>query len=734
MGGIGKTTLAQVVYNNDQVKQKFDLRAWVCVSEEFDVPKITNNIIESVTSHACDMKDLNLLQLDLKEMLCGKKFLIVLDDIWNENYLEWDLLRRPFLSGTKGSKILVTTRSEKVASVVRTLSSYHAGQLSDDDCWLIFAKHACLYMDSVVDSNLESLGRDIVNKCKGLPLVAKTLGGLLRFKRDIRDWNMILKSEMWDLSEEESEILPALRISYHYLSPQLKQCFVYCSMFPKDYEFEKGELILWSMAEGFLETSMKGKTLEEVGEEYLHDLVSRSFFQPLLQLQSGKGNEITDMTRHVFCGEGDFSSISKAKPLRTILVRKECGGFVPSNRFSKLKCLRVLSLYNVLSGALPDSINKLIHWRYLNLSRTSIKKLPDNLCLLYNQQMLIVRGCDGLTKLPNDMKKLVSLRYLDASHSQLQAMPRGIGELKKLHFLSDFVLNRVEGARIKELDGLQNLSSSLTIMNLQHVSNGEEASGTRLVDKRSIEILSLTWNDAGDIARSRETLDNLQPHVNLKCLHIYGYNATAFSNWLGCPLYCKMVRLILYDCFNCSLLPPLGQLPSLQTLQIEGFDALVKISPEFYKRNDDTFLATPFPSLEILEFREMPVLQEWGSLCPINAFPKLKHLTLKDCPRLSDHLPSYLPDLATLRIDGCDHLAASIPRARSIYISGCKNMDFLGQHHFELVESIIITNSSETLSCLSSHNIPNLQQLIMTGCKNLKSVVFTRVACLHLKH
>ncbi|XP_028755819.1 putative disease resistance RPP13-like protein 1 [Neltuma alba] len=644
MGGIGKTTLAQVVYNNDQVKQKFDLRVWVCVSEEFDVPKITNNIIESVTSHACDMKDLNLLQLDLKEKLSGKKFLIVLDDIWNENYLDWDLLRRPFLSGTKGSKILVTTRSEKVASVVRTLSSYHVGQLSDDDCWLIFAKHACLYMDSVADSNLESLGRDIVNKCKGLPLVSKTLGGLLRFKRDIRDWNIILKSEMWDLSEEESEILPALRISYHYLSPQLKQCFVYCSMFPRDYEFEKEELILWWMAEGFLETSMKGKTLEEVGEEYLHDLVSRSFFQPLVMYKSNrffvmhdlihdlatsearkfysyscrssKGNEITDMTRHVFCGDGDFSSISKAKSLRTILVRKECGGFLPSNRFSKLKCLRVLSLYNVVSGALPDSINKLIHLRYLNLSRTSIKKLPDNLCLLYNLQMLIVRDCDGLTKLPNDMKKLVSLRYLDASHSRLQAMPRGIGELKKLHFLSDFVLNRVEGASIRELGELQNLSSSLTIKNLQHVSNGGEALETRLADKLSIETLSLTWNDAGDIVNSRDILDNLQPHVNLKCLHIYGYNATAFSNWLGCPLYCKMVQLVLYDCFNCSLLPPLGQLPSLRTLQIEGFDALVKISPEFYKRNDDTFLATPFTSLEFWNLERCLSCRNGGAYVP----------------------------------------------------------------------------------------------------------------------
>ncbi|KAK4259456.1 hypothetical protein QN277_005785 [Acacia crassicarpa] len=332
------------------------------------------------------------------------------------------------------------------------------------------------------------------------------------------------------------------------------------------------------------------------------------------------------------------------------------------------------------------------------------------------------------------MKKLVNLRYLDASHSGLQVMPRGIGELKKLHFLSDFVLDRVEGASIMELGGLQNLSSSLTIKNLQHVANGGEASMARLVDKQSVEILSLTWNDAGDIITSRDILDNLQPHVDLKCLHIYGYKATSFSNWLGCPLYCKMVQLILCDCFNCNLLPPLGQLPSLQILQIEGFEALMKISPEFYKRNDDTSLAPPFPSLEVLEIRNMPVMQEWGSSCPKNAFPQLKHLILKDCPRLSDNLPSHLPDLGTLRIDGCDQLASSIPRARSIYASGCKRMEFFGQHHFQLAESIGISSSCETLSCLSLYNFVNLQQLIMSGCKNLKSVVCTKVACQHLKH
>lgn len=759
MGGIGKTTLAQVVYNNDQVKQKFDTRAWVCITEKFEVSNITKSIIESINSHACDMKDLNLLQLDLKEKLTGKKFLIVLDDIWNENYVDWDLLRRPFHYGTKGSKILLTTRSEKVASIVQTLSTYHVGQLSDNDCWLIFAKHACLHLDSVVDTNLERIGKAIVQKCKGLPLVAKTLGGLLRFKHDIKDWNNILKSKMWNLPEEESEILPALRISYYYLSPQLKQCFLYCSMFPKGYEFQKDELILWWMAEGFLEPPMREKTLEEVGDEYFCDLVSRSFFQSfdiknryfvmhdlihdLATIEARKfyyscfnqENEITTMTRHLFCVDNkDFSFVNKARSLRTVIVRKNCGGLMRLDIFSKLKCMRVLSLHRGISGALPDSVNKLIHLRYLNLSRTSIKKLPDTLCDLYNLQTLILRDCECLTMLPNDMQNLVNLRYLDVSHSRLQAMPRGIGKLKNLCFLSDFVLGKDEGASVIELGGLHNLHNSLTINNLQHVANGVEASEARLVEKQSIEILCLIWNDGGDIADSRDILDNLQPQVNLKLLSITGYRATEFPCWLGSPLYHNIICMILHDCKNCYKLPPLGQLPSLRSLEIEEFDVLVKIGPEFYKNDDHSSLTPPFSSLESLTFSFMPGWQEWRCSYHTNAFPQLRHLTLKGCPKLSGDLPSHLPDLETLRIDGCEQLAAStIPRARAIYVSNCGKIDYPREDHFKYVESLIIIDSCDPLTCLTLDNFPKLQQLVINGCENLKFVLNTKIPFQNLK-
>nr|AHB79191.1 CC-NBS-LRR disease resistance protein [Cicer arietinum] len=186
MGGVGKTTLAQAVYNHENIKQKFDVQAWVCVYDDFDVLKVTKAIAEEVRS-ACNTNNLNILQQDLKDKLSGKKFLIVLDDVWTEDYDSWNSLIKPLRCGAKGSKILVTTRIQKVVSMVQTFQAYSLEQLSDEDCWSVFANHTCLSQEkSTQNMDLEKIGKEIVRKCKGLPLAAQSLGGLLR-RHDIRD-------------------------------------------------------------------------------------------------------------------------------------------------------------------------------------------------------------------------------------------------------------------------------------------------------------------------------------------------------------------------------------------------------------------------------------------------------------------------------------------------------------------------------------------------------------------
>ncbi|XP_039008769.1 putative disease resistance RPP13-like protein 1 [Hibiscus syriacus] len=185
MAGVGKTTLAQLVYNDTEVKSFFDLKVWVCVSEEFDVVRLTTTMLQAVTEESFSVKDLDLLQVRLKEKLCGKKFFIVLDDVWNENYEQWELLCRPFIEGAAGSKILVTARNESVVSMMATCGTYHLRELKNDDCLSLFTWHALGASGFEGHPHLKTIGEEIVKKCKGLPLAAKILGRLLRTKGNL---------------------------------------------------------------------------------------------------------------------------------------------------------------------------------------------------------------------------------------------------------------------------------------------------------------------------------------------------------------------------------------------------------------------------------------------------------------------------------------------------------------------------------------------------------------------
>ncbi|XP_054790916.1 putative disease resistance RPP13-like protein 1 isoform X4 [Prosopis cineraria] len=278
MGGLGKTTLAQLVYNDARMEDQFQLKAWVCISEEFDVVRITKTILSALGCSLTNYEDLNQLQLKLKEKLMGKKFLLVLDDVWNERQSNWEALQIPFSCGDLGSKILVTTRSGKVASIVGSIRLHRIPLLNEEDGRKVFAERAFKNKDSSMCPNLESIGEKIVQKCKGLPLAIKTLGGLLNKKLSEKHWNEILHSEIWQL-DGETDIMPALRLSYHYLPSNLKRCFAFCSIFPKDYDIDKDSLIQMWMAEELLHCHQGKKSMKEIGNEVLSELKSRSFFQ-----------------------------------------------------------------------------------------------------------------------------------------------------------------------------------------------------------------------------------------------------------------------------------------------------------------------------------------------------------------------------------------------------------------------------------------------------------------------
>ncbi|MED6146645.1 hypothetical protein PIB30_036435 [Stylosanthes scabra] len=766
MGGIGKTTLAQLVYNDAKVIEKFDTRAWVCVAENPDPINVTRTIIGAVDSSPCNMDHFDSLQTNLKEKFSGKTFLVVLDDVWHDEQDTWEEFLKPFRHGNNGSKILLTTRSKKVASVFAANNlHYRLSLLSEEDCWSVFLKHSSISTNSEEYATLESVGRKIVEKCKGLPLAVKTLGGLLRNNYNEGDWENILESGIWELSEDKSRIVPALRVSYHYLPSHLKRCFVYCSLYPEDYQFDKNELILLWMAEDLLQPK-KNDTLENIGCAYFDELVARSFFQPsskngklfvmhdlmhdLATFFAGKfwfqlkefGNRhmIDNKTRHLSCAatyKDAFKLLQEryhgAVHMRTFLDFTDYTFYqysidIESDSWflqQQLECLRVFSFG--IFERLPDSIGELSHLRYLNLSNSPIVTLSESVCKLYNLQTLKLRGCRKLEMLPNRLQDLVSLRHLDIRGASclLMGMPKGMSKLKHLTFLSDFVVGEEEDNGIRELGTLDNLHGSFCISKLKNIKNSGEALEANMGNKKHISTLNLEWLPDGnvdDVQTVRDILDKLQPHQNLKELSICGYWGETFPDWLGLSGYSKMTKLSLDGCMNCRELPSLGQLPSLQHLKISNLDRLEKIDLEFFNKNSGSFLQeTPFKSLETLIIECMSDWREWHFPDEFDGFPQLRILTIKRCPVLRGDLPAHLPALEELTIYACEDLACSFPRAPKLrqLIVQRDDETFTAESIVEISQTQLAVSALECLSYIQS---PRVQDIHITFCESAISI------------
>ncbi|KAF9598363.1 hypothetical protein IFM89_027251 [Coptis chinensis] len=234
---------------------------------------------------------MDTLQSQLWDSLNGKRYLLVLDDVWNEDQDQWDELASLLKAGAKGSKVIVTTRSKKDTAIMSTTASYELVGLSDEDCWGLFKQRAFGYGEEEEHLNLLAIGKQIVKKCGGVPLAAKTIGSLMRFKRKEREWLFVKESELWNICEGECGILPALRLSYNHLPTHLKPCFAYCSVFPKSYEIKKEKLIQLWIAHGFVPYDIsynpRCRTVEDIGNEYFNDLLGMSFFHDLKQCEDG---------------------------------------------------------------------------------------------------------------------------------------------------------------------------------------------------------------------------------------------------------------------------------------------------------------------------------------------------------------------------------------------------------------------------------------------------------------
>ncbi|XP_030927568.1 putative disease resistance protein RGA4 [Quercus lobata] len=515
IGGLGKTTLAQLIYNDENVEAHFKPKLWICVSDNFDVKQIVKQIViqileslkeerqkenlDNLQNHL-DVKQIaeqNLeslkevrheeslenLQKHLRKNLNGKKYFLVLDDVWNEDRDKWLLLKNLLVGGARGSRILITTRSENVAKITATNSWYSLKGLPREKAWSLFVKMAFEHSQEPTKKFLE-IGNKIVEKCDGLPLAIRTIGSLLYLKTSEIEWQSFLDNELLKIGQQENKISSTLKLSYDHLPPHLKQCFAYCRLFPKDDRIDVYTLINLWVAQGFIVLVGPKQRFEDVGKKYFMELLWRSFFQDvendewgniksckmhdlmhdLASLVSGtesavlnsSGENDIEKVRHVSFNFMDspmqFSTpIPNGRKIHTVLVfnlwwnlgNLNCDAFI-----SNCKYLRALNLSNLRLLVVPRSIGKLKHLRYLNLSRNGIKILPNSITKMLNLQTLILQDCASLTELPKGIKKLVNLRFLDMTGCsyELTNMPLEIEHLTCLETILPGVVVRMAGS------------------------------------------------------------------------------------------------------------------------------------------------------------------------------------------------------------------------------------------------------------------------------------------------
>ncbi|KAK3228871.1 hypothetical protein Dsin_000752 [Dipteronia sinensis] len=537
----------------------------------------------------------------------------------------------------------------------------------------------------------------------------------LRGKVRSKDWEDVSHSKIWNLPEENCGIIPALRVSYYYLPPHLKRCFAYCSIFPKDYVFEKEEIILLWMAEGFLQTDSSEKQAEDIGEEFFENLYARSFFQQFSSYSSkfvmhDLINDLAQWAAGNFCFrvenvlEGEkhlkipknlrhlsyvnigskYEGFKELKSIRTFLplppVHIPCDFHII---LLQLQRLRVLSLKRYLIYELPNTISDLKHLRYLDLSYTEIENLPDSINTLYNLETLILKGCGRLKNLCPDMGNLINLRHLYISYLySLRGMPSRIGRLVCLRTLPVYVVGKDIGFRLKELKNLTHLRDRLHISGLENVNDVEDAREANFIGKKNLQELELVWtssfSDSRNIEIETEVLDMLRPYQNLEKLTIISYGGAKFPSWLGITSFSNLVLLRFENCINCTSLPTIGQLALLKDLFIKGLAGIKSIGPEFYGNG----CLTPFQSLENLCIEDMLEWKDWihlGFGKDSAGFPRLRMLSIEECPKLIGNLPENLPSLESLCIRSVEQMQMfipNLPKHWKIEILKCKEVSW----------------------------------------------------------
>jgi hypothetical protein len=719
-GGIGKTTFAQHLYNHTRIKKLFTVRVWLCVSTNFDVLRITKEILSCLpaTENAEDITtnettNLDLLQKSIEQRLTSKRFLIVLDDIWEcrSNY-EWEKLLAPFKKDeTSGNFILVTTRFPKIVDMVtKETNPIHLHGLDPDEFWKFFQICAFGRIQDAEhgDQQLIGIARQIADKLKCSPLAAETVGRLLIKKPLQEHWMKILENKQWLEEKHDNDIIPALQISYDYLPFHLKKCFSSFALFPEDYNFDKSEIIRFWDSIGIIDSSRQHKKIEDIGSDYLDELLDGGFLikgdddfykmhdllhdlSRIVSLEdcayidcsSFEANNIPRSIRYlsIFMHDTKFQNFEEEmgklkeridiKNLRTLMIFGEYSTLhlinILRDTFKEIKRLRVLSIFMDSHSSLPNNFSELIHLRYLKLISPDYLKmsLPSTVSRFYHLKFLDLERWESGYSLPKDITHLENLRHFIASEKFHSNVPE-VGKMIFLQELKEFHVKKESvGFELRELGKLEELGGELKIRGLEKVRTMQEAKDAKLMSKKNLVKLGLFWNNKQE-PTGDDIIDSIQPHSNIIRLSIVNHGGATGPSWLCSSniIYMKNLEILHLESVSWANLPPIGQFYHLRELRLSKIVGISHIGPGFY----GSTTKKSFSRLKKVMFHEMPELVEWIGGANQDLFSGIERIDCINCPKLTGLM------ISDWSISPIEDNTVWFPSLRYLYIVGCPKL------------------------------------------------------------